>query len=205
VLPRLRFGRRDTLEFWELCENGAGFKALGAAASSAVPSLTEMANQGQSMTVSRRAIRALAYIGADGLPPLMTVLAGPDKEKREYAAAYIGFMRPRETNLVPVIPLLVKCTTDDFLIAHWAVETLGNLTLDPTVTIPALTNALASQRYFIRLRAAQALTKFAEQGHLAVPALTASLNDPEVVVREAVTNALRAVSPDVLANRVKDF
>jgi HEAT repeats/PBS lyase HEAT-like repeat len=205
VLPRLHFPGSYTHEFWELCENTAGFKALGVEARDAIPALTEMVNQRQSMAVSRRAIRALAYIGADGLPPLMTALTDPDKEKRMYAAAYTGFMQPRNTNLTPIVPLLAKCATDDFLIAHNAVETLGKLRLEPMVAVPVLTNALGNRHYFMRLRAAEASGQFGEEGYVAVPALAVSLNDPESVVREAVTNALRSVAPQLFTNEVKDF
>lgn len=205
LLPRLRFGRSDTYEFWDLCENSAGFKALGVEGKSAVPALTEMANQQQSMAVSRRAIRALAYIGADGLRPLMAALTDPDKEKRMYAAAYIGLMQPRDTNLNPVAPLLAKCVTDEFLIAHNAVETLGTLRLEPSVTVPVLTNALGHRKPFMRLRAAEAIGQFGPEGYLAVPALKASLNDANSDLREAVTNALSPVAPEVLTNGVKDF
>jgi hypothetical protein len=114
-------------------------------------------------------------------------------------------MQPRDTNLSPFVPLLAKCATDDFLIAHNALETLGKLRLEPMVAVPVLTNALGSRRYFMRLRAAEAIGQFGEEGHLAVPALKASLNDPESVVREAVTNALRAVAPEVLTNGVREF
>jgi len=98
-------------------------------------------------------------------------------------------MQPRDTNLSPFVPLLAKCATDDFLIAHNALETLGKLRLEPMVAVPVLTNALGSQRISCASRCG-AIGQFGEEGHLAVPALKASLNDPESVVREAVTNAL---------------
>jgi HEAT repeat protein len=203
LLPGLRFRLSGTYEFWELCENAAGFKALGVEAKGAVPALTEMANQKQSIIVSCRAIRALAYIGADGLQPLMAALTDPDKEKRMYAAAYTGFMQPRDTNLTPIVPLLAQCATDDFLIAHNALETLGKLRLEPMVAVPVLTNALRNRHYFMRLRAAEGIGQFGDAGYLAVPALKASLNDPEPVVREAVTNALKAVAPELFTEEMK--
>jgi len=184
---------------WNLSEYGTGFKILGPAAKPAIQELSRMVNQQKSEAISRRAIRALTYIGKDGVPDLMTALADQDQNKRYYAAGYIGGMASHDTNLSPLVPLLAKCT-EDIVTAEPAVKALGNLAVEPAVALPVLTDALLSQKYWIRVAAADALINFGEEARLAIPKLKARLDDDELVVRQAATNALLKISPESLTN-----
>jgi hypothetical protein len=50
-----------------------------------------------------------------------------------------------------------------------------------------------------------ALRQFHQQARSAVPVQIANLDDPDDRTHSAVTNALMAIAPEVLTNRVKEF
>jgi hypothetical protein len=63
--------------------------------------------------------------------------------------------------------------------------------------LPALTNALADPHCANRYYAAEAIGSIGDKARAAVPALLLVLNDPDPVVRDAATLALRQVAPEL--------
>jgi HEAT repeat protein len=69
--------------------------------------------------------------------------------------------------------------------------------LSPT---PALTNALQEKEldWMMRVDVATHLGQWGQEARPAVPALVKMLSEPRYAVREAVTNALKEIAPEVL-------
>jgi len=178
------------------------FDILGAQAAPAIPELDRLMNTPNSPWTSRQAIRCLASIGPDAVPPITAVLADPKFPYRSTAADYVGYLRyTAGTNVAPSLPVLIQCATDkDRYLAEAAVRALGRIALNPDSSIPPILNAICSTNPSLRLAAARSLAKFGPQANLAIPALLKSCSDPDLLVRYAATNALLKIAPKALTN-----
>ncbi len=180
----------------------AGFEILGAQASPAVPDLARVLQHPRVPWTTARAMICLAAIGADGLPPLLATVTNQAKPGwvRADATRYIAYIASHmKTNANPVVPVLVQCLEDrDQKVAQQAAIALGELAIEPGVSVPALTNAVRSSNVTVRCAAAQSLGRFGRRAGAGLPALVSALDDREFMVREAATNALRAIDPEAL-------
>jgi HEAT repeat protein len=150
---------------------------------------------------------ALGAMG-DPLSPvvsaLMETLRDNDAIVRAAAAKALGEMRS-EPELV-VRALAESLSDANEFVRDSAVEGIAHigsaglrpllgLGLEPSVVIRIMERALSVTEPGTRLTAADTLRKFGPKAQCAVPALIYHFRDPDLQVREAVTNALIAIDP----------
>ena len=147
-------------------------------------------------SVRYEATNALWKIPAFAVPRLIEELGGTPRESRLRAASALSeFGRHAR----PAIPALVRCLVDkDSKVAGYAALSLGRLTLEPDMVVPALTNVLQSTNLGLRNCSALALGYFGEKATSAVPHLQLLLDDPAEKVRKTATNSIRQIAPALL-------
>jgi hypothetical protein len=135
-------------------------------------------------------------LGKDALPPLIGVLTNSASPDRPDAAFMLGALG---SNALPAVPELVKSLeSSNMLLVIVAANTLGQLALEPGMVVAALANCVTNSQPMIRQSVMRALGHFGQEGRPAIPALSAGLNDADSSVREAATNALLKIAPEVL-------
>ncbi|MGA2248852.1 MAG: HEAT repeat domain-containing protein [Verrucomicrobiota bacterium] len=180
-------------------DNMVYFRMLGADASPAVPELVRIMKEAEGERIRERAMYALAYIGKDGLPPLLEVLGDPNNADRRRAAFAITCLKDQGAVLKPAVPLLVKSLEDtDRNVSTAGATILGELSLEPDIAVPGLTNCLKSTDWALRDDAINALGKFGDGARRAIPALVVALGDPDASVRYSATNVLLKIAREVL-------
>jgi len=174
-----------------------GFHMLGTNANAAVPELTRLANDRSLPQISRSsAMGALTTIGEAGVPTLLAILSDSTHPDRSDAAAAITHAR-LGTNAGFAVHLLARCVADpDTATATRAAGSLGNLRINPEVSVPVLTQGLRDARHEVRSVCAWSLSLFGEEARSALPALTVALCDTNWEVRRCATNACRKIAPD---------
>jgi HEAT repeat protein len=175
-----------------------GFIILGAEASPAIPELTKMVNNPKlNWTWSgERAIAALAAIGKEGLPSLVSALANPQAPNRYLVADHIRNMDQSGIDVSSAVPVLLQCLKDgDESVTREAGFVLNDLAAHPWIAV-ALTNNIQNPSATVRLAAVEFLGGIGEQGSFAVPALVTALNDSRFDIRSAATNALFRIAPE---------
>jgi HEAT repeat protein len=185
-----------------------GFEVLGPTASPAIPRLNRLLGDRYSPAVHQRVVMALVHIGKAGIPALVAMLGDRSRPDRRQAALALGRLASEfRTNAGPAVPILVSCMQDkDVELAAQAAITLGELGLDPQISVPALVRGLEHADFKVRIASLECLGVFGRDAQIAVPALSRAFSDPEPFVREVATNAMRRVAPEVLAtNRVDHF
>jgi HEAT repeat protein len=178
-----------------------GFSILGPQAKAAIPDLTQVMMETNKPFASIDAIRALGCLGPDALPLILTVVSNSQTFSFAYgqvALQSILTMGSRGTDIRPAVPVLIQRLRERGEMTELAMETLLELQVEPDVTIPAVAECLHDSDYRIRQRAAECLATARPQARSAVPALVKALNDPQIYVRIAATNALRAIAPEML-------
>jgi hypothetical protein len=194
---RQRLFEGDRLAIDAVC----GFKALGSEANPAVPDLARLINDPRRTESRARAMRALMYIGREGFPPLLGVLEG--RKPGRYTAAYcILGMRPH-VDISRAVPVILRQDRERLkgLVAFSYVDqeiSWRPLAMEPAFFVPALTNCLQHTNTDVRLEAAWVLGHLGTNALPAVPSLVVALRDSEPTVRDAATNALLEIAPDVL-------
>ncbi len=109
-------------------DNMVYFRMLGADASPAVPELVRIMKEAEGIRIRERAMYALAYIGKDGLPPLLEVLGDPNNADHRRAAFAITCLKDQGAVLKPAVPLLVKRLEDpDDNVRYSATNVLMNI------------------------------------------------------------------------------
>jgi HEAT repeat protein len=178
----------------------AAFWVLGPEAGSAVPELSRIANNANAPEAAVYAAYALGCIGSDGFGPLLAVLSDPSLTAASHARAAweLGRRQVVGTNGSRAVPLLIKTLSDpDAFVSINAASALGNLGLEPQIAVPALIDTLTRGSVAQRKFAAMALEMFGPRAKEAVPALLKMAESP-YGMREAATNALRQIAPEVL-------
>ena len=105
------------------------------------------------------------------------------------------------TNASPAIPIFLRqLENPNHFYRERAADALGNLHIEPETVVPALTHLLRDDSKAARYLAICGLGNFEFRARSAVPAITAFLTDPEDGVREAATNILRKIAPEVITN-----
>lgn len=175
-----------------------GFRTLGTNAADAIPALSKMmlVRRG-GVPVGFSARFALAYLGKDALVPLAAALTNPPSWNQIGIPMAIGGMTYLGSEARPVIPILVRSTTNPILsVQAEAACALGSFRMDPDISIPALTNSLRSRAPEARTWAAWALGEFGPQAQATAPLLVQALHDPDRQVRGSAYAALQKVAPD---------
>jgi HEAT repeat protein len=175
----------------------AAFSRLGPDAQPAIPVLVKMMNDSARFHDACRATWILARIGEAALPHLLANLADTNAMTRRLTATLLGQVSTLKTNANSAVPLLVQCLQDkDHGLRYRAAETLGRLALHPELVVPALTNCLdESASRPLRVSAIRSLGQYGKQAIPAMPVVLSALADPDGLVRETATNALRQIVP----------
>jgi HEAT repeat protein len=86
------------------------FSVLGSRATPAIPELTRLVNDTNSMQTARYATIALAWIGTNALPSLVIALTSEDREVRETAASalHVSTASKYSTNVFPAVLRLLQ-------------------------------------------------------------------------------------------------
>jgi hypothetical protein len=172
------------------------FSSLGAVARPAIPELTRLARASPDPQRAERCATALAFIGPEAIPSLLSLATNAPPWTRYHAISMLGrFARDLEAALV--VPVLINClgdTNNDFPI-EGPVEGVFDA-IGPAVVVPALTNALRSASGRTRQRAFLCLSLFEYEDPTnvpptMVPTLRAAMRDPDSEVRSIATNILR--------------
>jgi hypothetical protein len=178
---------------------------LGSRAAPAVPELTRRMNDASVNNYRiNAAMRALSYIGKDGLPPLVEVADGSNVTKSATAFSHICDMINLGTNARPVVPKVVALLNGpDGTLAGKAANVLGCWRIEPALVVPALAESvkIPNPNMFLRVTAAEALGKFGTEAEQAVPALVEVLTDADRDLRRTGTNALLKIAPEALGMR----
>jgi HEAT repeat protein len=171
-----------------------GFSALGADASSAVSTLTEIYEQNSSPTARHAAANALVEIGPaakQAIPALIKSATGTNSEVRAFAVYTLGRMAFESEIVVPV--LITSLHDPDREVRYQAAFGLSSFAFmggDAKAAVPALMEALQDSYMGARCGAAQALGHIHSEPGTVVPALIKSLRDPDAFVRAHVAAAL---------------
>jgi HEAT repeat protein len=97
----------------------------------------------------------------------------------------------------PLAPTLLACFQDtDKDVRAAAAQILGDLLVDPSVTVPALVGALKDPAEYVRIYAAQSLGHFGAKARMATPALIEVIKkDRNDMCRLAAIQALGQIGP----------
>jgi HEAT repeat protein len=162
----------------------------------AIPELTKLMNDPEITAWADRAAVGLAKMGKLAMPIFLTALTNGAVHVRSRAAFHLQDLG---TNALPAVPMLVETLADeDWIPAQAACWTLGALRAEPELVVPALAKLVEGPKAGCRMPALVALGRFGERAHAALPAVVRAFNDSDPEVREAATNAVRKIAPEVL-------
>jgi hypothetical protein len=188
---------------------------LGNEARPAIPDLAELLRKRKGREASRRAIFVLRQLGRDAVPPLVAEVKDRRSLNRVQAVQALEAMRDLDTSSGAAVRALAQALVESAAQTEWKLaevtaRALGELVLNPEISVPALTNAVCfsrggthSARAGLRMEVGIALGRFAQDARAAVPVLVELLTDPEPVVQDAATLALRDIAPEVLEQAAK--
>jgi HEAT repeat protein len=166
-----------------------GFKLLGQTAESAVPQLeTMLSNSKARVSVAT----SLAFVGGAGVDALVTNLKSSDSTVRAVAALGLSVVQETETN---VVFSLVEALNDAVPVVRTsAASSLGKLKLLPNVVVlPLAKVAVNDSNQNTRFAALRSIGAFGVAGREALQHILTLTNDPDRVVREAASSAIRKI------------
>jgi hypothetical protein len=152
-------------DYTSLNEARIGLIILGPAAAPAIPELTRLAYSGR----GEWPCEALGDIGRPALPALLKILKSPTgpATPRAYAAKQF---RKFSTNALVALPTLIECLKDpDVGFAASCVVAIGDLGLEPDLSIPALVKCLHSSDLGLRRVAAESIARFGLAATVVLP------------------------------------
>lgn len=187
----------------------AGYMVLGEIAE---PSAKELAAivQGSRPGQVWYSVQALPYLGQGGIRHLLEIvaktnvtpfvrrfgvaaLAHPTLIAKKDPARFTGFSARYRVQASIATPLLIDLLADwDTDVAYFAASTLGQLSLQPELVIPALTNLAVKESVPTKVRrgAIRAVGRFGEKAIATTGFLRTLTNDPTSSLYGAATNAL---------------
>lgn len=171
---------------------GYALEVLGPDLEPVIPQLAEIAKSSRSVWSRWSAIRALRAAGPQAWDEIVEVVAATNSLGSGQALSGLDGMG---TNARPALPALIHHLQNfTNYSAEVAARVLGELQLEPELTVPALTSALASPDSRLQIAAAKALAKFGERGSSALPALKRLLSKPDGYVRTAASNSVQVIT-----------
>ena len=135
-------------------------------------------------------------IGPSAIPALLAIITNQNAEARFYAVRSIQQLG---SEAAPAIPMLIVCLKDR-AVSIAAYESLGRLKLEPHRVVPVLVSTAQGSDPLSRALAILTLGDYRKEAQAAVPTLLAALSDNHAVVRDAATNALQQIAPELLTN-----
>jgi HEAT repeat protein len=178
-------------------QSAYAFGPLGNQASPVIPDLSALAahpNPG----IAGRALAALRNTGSNGVPALLSMVRDPSHPYRGPAAVALGLSVDLGPYTNTVARELVE-RLEDAAVSSQAALALGHLKARPDLVVPALAHQLEKTNTTSKLRVAAvtSLGRFGEKAAPALPYLTNALNDPSLVVRQMVGNAIKTIHSSV--------
>jgi hypothetical protein len=174
------------------------FTALGEMAAPAIHELEVRSQNSESLGKRRFAFLALSHIRPTAFAAMSRVLAHPNLPADFFQWDCI---RDMGTNAQPLVPTLVhNLDGTNPLVVEVCAQTLGYLALEPDLSIPALTNKLAHPDKRVRVVVVGALGDFGPRALPALPQITNSLSDSDILVRLQATNTLRIIAETVVSS-----
>jgi HEAT repeat protein len=138
----------------------------------------------------------LGGIGKDAVPALMDLLDSTNTHVRLCAVSCLGNIGPPAK---AAVPLLVRFMNDPNKYARFGTTvTLMRIHEDAALVVPVLITNLTESNVILPTTIL-ALASFGDRAKPAVPALLRFLGDKNDFVREAATNALKAIDPEAAA------
>jgi len=167
---------------------------MGPAAKGAMKEL--LGNLGGRSTMRYHASRALANIGKDAVPALISKLDSSDKEQLCAAAQALRFIGPDAADAVPKLINLLK--KDDKIIKIRVCQALAAISPDSDNTIKAIAGNLTDKEYCVRHQAILALGRCGRSAASAVSALETVLKDEKNEVKRIAALTLGKIGKAVL-------
>lgn len=164
------------------------FRALGDAATNAIPRLLEMFKDERMDGFARD---LFVTIGEPGLNVLVTLLSDPDTDLRRNATRTLGEM---ELSARDALPALIRNAHDaDEDVRYWTVISLARIGGPPELMVPVFIAGLEDPKPGIYENSARALGKLGSAAVFALPALTNALSNPDVRAEaEAAMSLIKA-------------
>ena len=147
---------------------------------------------------SHWALYALGKIGLEAVPALLDAIDDPATPLRFEGFRFICTDNQSDVAAAAVPRLIQMLDEQDNRIVIQAAYTLARLKAEPKRAATALAEWIEKGDANTRFAATRYLAALGNEGRTAVPQLVRRLADPEKRVREAATNTLRSVAPEVL-------
>src|ERR1041385_1517290 len=174
-------------------------QVLGSNAAPAIRQLSRLALQQQHWGASRRAVRALGYVGGDSIPVLLDLSTNYSCVSRPQVIIVLAecIQAGDQTPNPMVFRTLVRCVNDrDIAVSRQAAKAVGQLKIDPALAFPALTNGLCDPN--LAYACAHALGDYGQVAQPSLPALLELLNTTDSELRAEITNAVLRIEPAAL-------
>jgi len=152
-------------DYTSLNETRIGLMILGPAGAPAIPELTRLAYSG----TGQWPCEALGDIGLPALPALLKIVKSPTAPAFSRACAAQQF-RKFSTNAIVALPILIEGLKDpDVGVAVYCAVAIGDLGLEPDLSIPALVKCLHTTDSSLRRIAAESIARFGRAAAVALP------------------------------------
>ena len=139
---------------------------------------------------------ALGPMGKKAVPDLMALLDVTNRDISAVAITCLGNIGPEANSAVP---RLVRFINDpDRIVRFGTTVTLSRIHMRPELVVPVLARNLSPTNVILPTTI-NALAAFGEAAKPSVPILLTFLNQENDYVREAATNALKAIDPEAAA------
>ena len=147
--------------------------------------------------VRENVVEGLANIGTDAvtaLPGLLTTLNDPDSAVRKATCSALCRIRPHDPNVVSALIAALKDA--DVQVRVEVCHGLSEVGKDHPAAVNALIARLRDDPHpDVRAEAVEALKDIGPAAKVAIPAITAALNDPNERVRDEAEEALDVLKP----------
>ena len=172
------------------------FDALGPIGKPAIPKLTKLLEQNPGYVPG-----ALAGIGRDALPELLSALTNGSFFVRDNAAAYLGNaiysgkITPDEASVAfPIAINNLTYTNENALFrdnTHWrAASLVAALKMKPDISVPALVQGLEDTNFTVAAQCAWSLGEFGKQAKSAIPMLLKAADSTNTQLNFAAKQSL---------------
>jgi len=194
----LKFNRRQSLVHLPFGrpqdQTSAAFMALYAMGTNATPALPVLTDLLLHRNAPIYSAVALAGIGSEAIPVLLTALTNQNHRIRDPTALGLGWAR---SDFDVVVPALIARLRDGDSNVHFnAVVSLGQLHARPELVVPALMNDFSSPDTLLRRLILSSLGQFGGKAKQSVPMIIGALKDSDGEVRESAGSALEQIDPE---------
>ncbi|HKQ79112.1 MAG TPA: HEAT repeat domain-containing protein [Blastocatellia bacterium] len=168
---------------------------LGPTAREALPSLEHSLKSDQNSGIWHSAASALAAIGPEAAPALVSSLSDATYDKKWPIIQALGKLGPAARQAISeLVKVLQVPVLNDFLgVRPEAARSLGEIGPEAIEAVPSLIESLKDENWILRSAAAEALGKICLVAGDVASALNNARNDDNQWVREAASRALAKV------------